>query len=79
MAKTGVGRGSVSEYCADYIDLEKSDSIRIWMSDEVLELIRAVTVMHGTSRLKPLFDSLNGKIRYDEIRIAFAFLERGTD
>ena len=72
--KVGVSTSTVTEYLAEFIQLEKPASIFGWVPEDVCERVAAAAEMHGTARLKPVFLELNEEVSYEQIRIVFAFL-----
>ena len=70
----GVSTSTVTEYLAEFIQLEKPASIFGWVPEDVCERVAAAAEMHGTARLKPVFLELNEEVSYEQIRIVFAFL-----
>ena len=59
-----------------YIDGFDID-INQYVSDEVVNTLSDITKeMEDTTQLKPIFDQLDGKIAYHEIRLALAVLEK---
>ena len=75
LEKTGLSRGTVGDYLADFIRAEKPASIARWVAPELLERIAASAREYGTARLKPVYIALNEEASYETIRIAFAFLD----
>ena len=45
-----------------------------WVSDEIYRDVSQVASRVGTDKLKPVFDALEGKYNYDEIRIVVTHL-----
>ena len=64
---------TVNEYLADFIRTEKPGSIFAWVPEGVCE--RVAAELHGTARMKPVFQELNEEVGYDAIRVVFALLE----
>jgi ATP-dependent DNA helicase RecQ len=73
--KTGLTVATVTEYLADFVRVEKPESIFEWVPEDVCERVAAAAEIHGTQRLKPVFMELNGEVSYDHIRVVFACLE----
>jgi ATP-dependent DNA helicase RecQ len=70
----GVSRGTVCDYLADFVLVEKPESILGWVSQDICERVAAATDIHGTDRLKPIFLELNEEVTYEDIRVVVAFL-----
>jgi ATP-dependent DNA helicase RecQ len=67
-------RSTTVEYLADYIVTARPASIEPWVSDAAREEIIAATERFGRDHLKPIYEHLNGRIAYDQIRIVLAQL-----
>jgi ATP-dependent DNA helicase RecQ len=65
----------VNEYLAEFIRTERPASVFGWVPEDVCERVAAAAELHGTARLKPVFEELNGEVPYEHIRVVFAFLE----
>lgn len=72
--KFSLATSTVTEYLAEFIQLEKPASIFGWVPEAVCERVAAAAEMHGTARLKPVFLELNEEVSYEHIRVVFAFL-----
>jgi ATP-dependent DNA helicase RecQ len=53
---------------------EKPESIFPWVPEDGCERVAAAAEIHGTARMKPVFQELNGEVSYDHIRVVFACL-----
>jgi ATP-dependent DNA helicase RecQ len=73
-ARMELAASTISEYLAEFIQLEKPESIFAWVPEAVCERIAAAAEIHGTARLKPAFLEMNEEVPYDQIRIVFAYL-----
>jgi ATP-dependent DNA helicase RecQ len=73
-ARMGLATSTVTEYLAEFIQMEKPSSIFCWVPEAVCERVAAAAEIHGTARLKPAFLEMNEEVPYDQIRIVFAFL-----
>jgi ATP-dependent DNA helicase RecQ len=78
--RTKLTRSTIADHLAEFIRLEKPESIFDWVPEAVCERVAAAAEQHGTARLKPVYLALNEEVDYDSIRAVFAFLEsrRGT-
>ncbi len=75
MHQTKLSRSTISDHLADFIRLEKPESIFAWVPEEVCERVAAAAEQHGMARLKPVYVALNEEVSYDAIRAVFAYLE----
>jgi ATP-dependent DNA helicase RecQ len=75
IAKTKITSSTVTGYLADFVLAEKPESIFHWVPEDVCDRVAAAADIHGTARLKPVFEELNQEVSYDHIRVVFAFLQ----
>jgi ATP-dependent DNA helicase RecQ len=73
--QTGLTRGTVTDYLAEFVLAEKPATIFGWVAEDVCERVAAAADLHGTARLKPVFLELNQEVSYDDIRVVFAYLD----
>ena len=73
--KTGLVASTVTEYLAEFVRVEKPETIFAWVPEDVCERVAAAAEIHGTAKMKPVFLELNGEVSYDRIRVVFACLE----
>jgi len=88
--KTGRKLATVSDYLAEFIELETPESIAAWVDDATHALIAPVVLdfaAQGSSQLRPIFEALGGtastpdsqsapgKATYDQIRTVMAHLK----
>jgi ATP-dependent DNA helicase RecQ len=71
----GLARGTVCRYLCDYIRLEQPASITLWVPDERYQTVAIAARQIGGERLTPIFDALEAKYSYDEIRLVLAHLD----
>jgi ATP-dependent DNA helicase RecQ len=71
---TAIGRAesTISEYLVEYIEKEKTTSPLPWVDEPTFKRIMDAAKQAGVQRLKPIFDALQGRIDYQQIRIALA-------
>jgi ATP-dependent DNA helicase RecQ len=69
-ASTGRARGTIASYLQDYIGDEKPRSIQVWVADDVYQAVIVAARTTEGSLLRPVFEALEGKVSYDEIRLA---------
>jgi ATP-dependent DNA helicase RecQ len=70
----GLAKSTVSDYLSQFIQDEKPDDISAWVPQEVYVQVADAADWHGTERLKPIFDALEGAVGYDDIRAVLAHL-----
>jgi ATP-dependent DNA helicase RecQ len=68
----GRAKSTTMDYLAEHIEREKITDCSPWLDPAVFERIRAVALTVDTDRLKPIFETLNGTVDYNQIRIALA-------
>ena len=67
-------RGTVADYLAEFVRVEKPASIFGWVGEEICERVAAAAAEHGHARLKPIYLALNSEVEYDDIRVVLGFL-----
>jgi ATP-dependent DNA helicase RecQ len=72
---TQMPSSTVVGYLADYIAAERLATIEQWVPKEVIDRIAAAAKIHGTARLKPIFEELKEEVSYDHIRVVVAWLQ----
>jgi ATP-dependent DNA helicase RecQ len=70
----GRARSTATEYLADFIATHGISEASAWIDDDLFTRIRAAAKQHGADRLKPLYEAFEGKVSYDQLRIALACL-----
>ena len=76
MERTGMARGTVVAYLAEYIRTDKIATLDAWVRPEIYQRVAAVVQQIGGDRLKPFFVALEEKMPYDDIRLVVAHLRR---
>jgi ATP-dependent DNA helicase RecQ len=71
---TGRAASTVTEYLMDYIEREGLQNPDPWIDSALFGCIRSIAERLETGRLKPVFEALEGRVEYDQIRIALACL-----
>ncbi len=69
VAKTGRARSNVSGYLCEYLQAENVTDPSPWFSPEAAAAIVAALAASEDGRLKPVFEALDGKYNYEEIRV----------
>ena len=77
--RTKLARSTVAGHLADFIRLEKPESIAVWVPSKLIARISVAAKEHGTGFLKPIFIALNEEASYDEIRTVVTFIETKRD
>lgn len=67
-------RPTVLDYLCEFLRREGPDDVSDWIAPGIVEQVRQAAARVGSERLKPIFEALAGKVSYDEIRVALAFL-----
>ncbi len=64
--------GTVGEYLATYVARNRPASIDAWVQPAVQTQVKDALARVGPGRLKPIYDALEGRVPYAEIRIVLA-------
>ena len=75
MAATSRAKSTVSEYLAEFIEQTQLSDPTPWVDLATFDRVRAASRLSPDGRLKPIFESLEGTVSYDAIRIALACLQ----
>jgi ATP-dependent DNA helicase RecQ len=76
MHQTSRARSTVLDDLAQFIQIEKPESVAAWVEPPLYERIAQAARQHGTGRLKPIFIALDEKVSYEAIRLVIAHLTR---
>lgn len=68
--ETGRAKSTVTGYLNEFIIEEGITDPTGWVEPSVFESVRGAVETHGMGRLKPIYDSFEGAIDYDVIRLA---------
>jgi ATP-dependent DNA helicase RecQ len=71
---TGRAASTVAEYLVDYIEREAVQNPEPWIDSVLFGRIRSIVERAEDSRMKPIFEALDGAVEYNQIRIALACL-----
>jgi len=74
-ARTGRALSTVSGYLVEFIHLRKPARVDAWVDDGTYSKVAEVVKEVGTVYLKPIYDKLQEKVPYDQIRVVVAHLE----
>ncbi|RJP31427.1 MAG: DNA helicase RecQ [Candidatus Omnitrophota bacterium] len=66
---------TAKQYLVEFIKREGVDHPSPWVDDAVFQRVADAAKTINEERLKPIFDSLNGEVSYDDIRICMACLK----
>jgi ATP-dependent DNA helicase RecQ len=72
--ETNRARSTTVQYLCDFIRAEAPASVSPWVGPDLYRLVAAAAAQVGADKLKPIFDSLEGKVPYDDIRIVVTHL-----
>ena len=72
--KMNRARSTTVQYLCEYLQSEAPPSIAPWVAPAAYRQISEVAARLGSDKLKPIFDALEGKFSYDDIRIAVTHL-----
>jgi ATP-dependent DNA helicase RecQ len=62
------------QYLVDYIKERNIKNPHPWVDARTFIIVSNAAQKHGCNKLKPIFESLNGRVTYDQIRITLACL-----
>lgn len=75
-ARTERAQSTVCGYLVEFIQLRKPEHVTAWVDDETYEKVAEAAKPMGTVYLKPIYDSLQEKVPYDQIRIVIAHIQK---
>jgi len=71
---TGRAPSTTWGYLAEFIQTHRPERLDNWIEQKTYRAIAAAVDHAGTAYLKPLFERLEGKVSYDQIRVVVAHL-----
>jgi ATP-dependent DNA helicase RecQ len=74
MRKVGLAHGTVMEYLAAFVRLEKPADLSPWVDAVTVARVREAARQVGAERLKPIFLALGEKVPYELIRLVVALM-----
>jgi ATP-dependent DNA helicase RecQ len=77
MHQTSLARGTVCDYLAGFIRLERPASLEPWVDEDTYKVVSAAIAEVGADKLKPIFVKLEEKVPYDVIRLVVAHVQGG--
>ena len=72
--RTKRSESTTVQYLVDFIKERNIKNPHPWVDARTFIIVSNAAQKHGTERLKPIFESLNGQATYDQIRITLACL-----
>ena len=75
ISATARASATVTEYLAEFLTETQQCDPAPWVSESVFSQVRQVALTVGTEKMKPIFEALNEKIPYPQIRIALACIK----
>ncbi|MDX9976092.1 MAG: DNA helicase RecQ [FCB group bacterium] len=73
--QTGRAAFTVGKYLEEYLEIEQRSSPEPWVAEAVFEKVLDAVQTAGTERLRTIYDSLQGEVSYDDIRLCLACLK----
>lgn len=68
-AISGIATETAANYLSNYIEARQITDCTTWIPVQVVEVIESVIIKLGNDRLKPIFEHLEGKYSYGQIRV----------
>ncbi len=79
-SRVGLTAGTVARYVAQWIETTKPKTPEPWVSLATVGKVEAaIDEVGGVQPLRPVWDALEGKVSYEEIRLTIAFLRSGGE
>ena len=72
-------RYDVGGYLAEFIQMRRAQRLDPWIDPKTYRAVAEAVKNLGTAYLKPIFDQLDGKVRYEQIRVIGAHLNVTRD
>jgi ATP-dependent DNA helicase RecQ len=72
--ETNRARSTTVQYLCDFIRAESPSSVAPWIAADTYRLVSNAAAQVGADKLRPIFDALEGKVAYDDIRIVVTHL-----
>ncbi len=79
MASLARARSTTFGYLCEFIDATAPKSIKRWVDPATYTAVARAAEQVGTERLKPIFDFLDEKVPYEEIRLVVTHLDARVD
>ena len=78
-AKTGRVPGTTWGYLAEFIQMRRPERLDPWIEPKTYRAVADAVKDSGTAYLRPIFDRLDGKVPYEQIRAVVAHLNTMRD
>jgi ATP-dependent DNA helicase RecQ len=78
-AKTGRVLGTTWSYLAEFIQIHRPERLDLWIDPKTYRVVADAVKDLGTAYLRPIFDQLDGKVPYEQIRAVIAHLKTMRD
>ena len=75
MQVTSRARSTVGEYLVEFIETRRPATIEPWVKPQVVEQVRAAAMNSPEGRLMPIYEALDGRVTWEEIKVAIAFMK----
>ncbi len=79
MGSLARARSTVANHLSEFIATTKPASIERWVAEATYTAVAHAADEVGTDRLKPIFERLDAKVSYDDIRLVVTHLEVRSD
>ena len=73
-AQLGRARSTTIQYLCDFLRAEPPRSVAAWVSNDVYRQVADAASRVGADKLKPIFEALDGKVTFDDIKIVVTHL-----
>lgn len=74
-AQLGRAHSTTVQYLCDFLQDEPPQSVAAWVSNDVYRQVTDAASRVGAEKLKPIFEALDGKVSFDEIKIVMTHLK----
>ena len=71
-------QSTTTQYLVEYIEQEKTRNPHPWVDEQIFRCIADTVRQTGDGSIKVIYDSLNGRVDYDKIRISLACLRNDS-
>jgi ATP-dependent DNA helicase RecQ len=78
-AKTGRVLGTTWGYLAEFIQIHRQERLDPWIDSKTYRAVADAVKDSGIAYLRPIFDKLDGKVPYEQIRVVVAHLNATRD
>jgi hypothetical protein len=78
-AKAGRVLSTTWAYLAEFIQIHRPERLDPWIDQKTYRAVVGAVKDSGTASLRPIFDQLDGKVPYEQIRAVVAHLNTMRD